>query len=190
MTDSDLIQRLTLRDETAFKELIEKYQKLVYNACFHLLHHPLDAEDVAQEVFIEVFESIHQFRNESKLSTWLYRISVNKSLNYLRKNRLKSLFSSMENFFSGDRNNNLEIEDRSDTDSPLSIDYKERNIVLQKAIDGLPENQRLAFSMHKFDELSYQEICEIMNLSLSSVESLIHRAKMNLQKKLINYYKN
>ncbi len=190
MTDSDLIHRLTLRDESAFKELIEKYQSLVYNACFHLLHQNLDAEDIAQEVFIEVFESIHQFRNESKLSTWLYRISINKSLNHLRKNKLKGMLNSIENFFSGDRISKLEIEDASALNSPLTIDYKERNHVLQTAIGSLPENQRLAFSMHKLDELPYQEISEIMNLSLASVESLIHRAKMNLQKKLINYYKS
>ena len=189
MTDSDLIQQLSLRDETAFKELIEKYQSLVFNACFHLLHQTMDAEDIAQEVFIEVFESIHQFRNESKLSTWLYRISINKSLNHLRKNRMKGFLNSIESFFSGERNTKLEIEDTSALSSPFNIEYKERNKVLQQAIDSLPENQRLAFSMHKLDELSYQEISEIMNLSLASVESLIHRAKMNLQKRLINYYK-
>lgn len=190
MTDSDLIHRLTLRDETAFRELIEKYQSMVYNACFHLLHQSMDAEDIAQEVFIEVFESIHQFRNESKLSTWLYRITINKSLNHLRKNKLKGMIHSIESFFSGDRNNKLEIEDTSASNSPITIDYQERNNILQKAIGSLPENQRLAFSMHKLDELSYLEISEIMNLSLPSVESLIHRAKMNLQKKLINYYKS
>jgi RNA polymerase sigma-70 factor, ECF subfamily len=189
MTDSELIQRLTKQDESAFKELIEKYQSLVFNACFNLVHQTLDSEDIAQEVFIEVFESIHQFRNESKLSTWLYRIAINKSLNHLRKNKLKSLLSSIENFFSGEHSNKLEIEDPSALSSPFNIEYKERNKVLQSAIDSLPENQRLAFSMHKLDELSYQEISEIMNLSLASVESLIHRAKMNLQKKLINYYK-
>lgn len=190
MTDAELIQCLIEQDEAAYRELIDKYKSLVYNACFHLLHDAMDSEDIAQEVFIEVFDSIKQFRNESKLSTWLYRISINKSLNHLRKNKLKGMFRSLENFFSGEKNNQLDLEDVSAGSSPFTIEYQERNQVLQKAIGSLSENQRLAFSLHKLDDLSYQEISEIMNLSLSSVESLIHRAKLNLQKKLINYYKN
>lgn len=191
MDDRDLIQRLTAHDETAFKEIVEKYQSLVINACFHILQKKMDAEDIAQEVFIEVFESIHQFRHESKLSTWLYRISINKSLNHLRKHKWKILVKSIDGFFEGDQKNvALEIEDQSANDSPDNIEYKERNRVLQSAINSLPKNQQIAFTLSKFDELPYQEISAIMNLSLSSVESLIHRAKLNLQKKLINYYKN
>ena len=190
MTDAELIQRLIDRDNAAFKDLVEKYQSMVYKACYNLLRQPEDAEDIAQDVFIEVFESIDQFRNLSKLSTWLYRIAINKSLNHLRKTKRKSLISSIERFFTGEKETALEIEDKGANDSPFNIEYTERSKVLQFAIDSLPENQRIAFTMNKFDELSYQEITEIMGLSISSVESLIHRAKLNLQKKLTNYYKN
>jgi RNA polymerase sigma-70 factor, ECF subfamily len=190
MTDEDLIQRLIARDNSAFRELVEKYQSMVFKTCFGLLRQSEDAEDIAQDVFIEVFQSIEQFRQQSKLSTWLYRISINKSLNHLRKNKVKNLMNSIEHFLFREKSSKLDIEDTNANDSPYSIDYRERSGILQKAIDSLPDNQRIAFSLCKYDELSYQEIMEIMNLSLPSVESLIHRAKLNLQKKLINYYKN
>lgn len=189
MTDEDLILGLNAKDNVAFRELVEKYQSMVYKACFNLIRQPEDAEDIAQDVFIEVFESISQFRFQSKLSTWLYRIAINKSLNHIRKSKGKTMINSI-NFFANNKNNELEIEDKSANNSPYSIDYNERGKVLQEAINSLSENQRIAFTLNKFDELSYQEITEIMNLSLSSVESLIHRAKINLQKKLEAYYKN
>jgi RNA polymerase sigma-70 factor (ECF subfamily) len=190
MTDKELIRRLIDGDQEAFRSLVDNYQDLVFNTCYNLIRNTEDAEDVAQDVFIEIYESIHQFRSESKLSTWLYRIAINKSLNHIRKYKWKSRVSSIENFFAGEKNVKLEIEDPHAHNSPESIDYSERAKVLQNAINNLPENQRIAFTLCKYDELSYQEITEIMNLSLSSVESLIHRAKLNLQKKLVNYYKN
>jgi RNA polymerase sigma-70 factor, ECF subfamily len=190
MTDSELICGLLEHNEVVFRVLVEKYQKLVYNACYNLIKQREDAEDVAQDVFIEIYESIHQFRNESKLSTWLYRIAINKSLNHIRKHKWKSMVFSFETFFTGEKNVRLEIEDSNALNSPETLDYTERTLVLKKAMDSLPENQRIAFTLCKYDELSYQEISEIMNLSISSIESLIHRAKLGLQKKLISYYKN
>jgi RNA polymerase sigma-70 factor (ECF subfamily) len=190
MSDSDLIKELIDKQPQAFRQLIEKYQRLVFNACYNLTRSTQDAEDITQEVFIEVYESVHQFRHESKLSTWLYRVAVNKSLNHLRKNRMKNMLHSIEQFFKNDNGAQLDIEDPSAANTPYSIDYTERSQVLMKAINSLPENQRIAFTLNKYDELSYQEITEIMGISLSSVESLIHRAKLNLQKKLITYYKN
>lgn len=189
MTDAELVKRLIDGDNSAFRELVDAYQNMVFKTCYHLLRHSQEAEDIAQDVFIEVYESIGQFRNQSKLSTWLYRIAINKSLNQLRKTKWKSMINSIDHFFS-DKQNGFEIEDPSAQNSPHCIDYKERSKVMQTAISSLSENQRVAFTLNKFDELSYQEISEIMGLSLSSVESLIHRAKLNLQKKLILYYKN
>jgi RNA polymerase sigma-70 factor (ECF subfamily) len=189
MTDEELVLGLNAKDNAAFRELVKKYQSMVYKACFNLIRQPEDAEDIAQDVFIEVFESIGQFRLQSKLSTWLYRIAINKSLNHIRKTKWKAMINSI-NILTKNKSNELEIEDKSANNSPYSIDYNERGKVLQEAINSLPENQRIAFTLNKFDDLSYQEITEIMDLSLSSVESLIHRAKINLQKKLVNYYKN
>lgn len=190
MSDNELIHRLINGNEDAFKQLVEQYKGLVYNTCYHITRNIEDAEDIAQDVFVEIYESINKFRNESKLSTWLYRIAINKSLNHIRKYKWKSKVSSIENFFTGDKSTKLEIEDPDANNSPGNIEYTERGRVLQNALNSLSENQRIAFTLSKYDELSYQEISEVMNLSLSSVESLIHRAKLNLQKKLVDYYKN
>jgi RNA polymerase sigma-70 factor, ECF subfamily len=190
MTDPELVQGLIERNELIFKVLVEKYQKMVFNASYNLNRNSDDAEDIAQEVFIEIFESIHLFRNESKLSTWLYRIAINKTLNHIRKHKWKSRVHSLENFFSGEKNVKLDIEDKGALNTPDNIEYSERAQVLRNAIDSLPENQKIAFTLCKYDELSYQEIAEVMNLTVSSVESLIHRAKISLQKKLVSFYKN
>lgn len=190
ISDAELIHRLINGEEQAFRQLIEIYQAMVFKTCFHILRNREDAEDIAQDVFIEIFESIHQFRKESRLSTWLYRIAINKSLNHIRRNKFKLLISSLDHFFSRDKNTGFDPEDPSAGNSPENIDYTERAHIMQKAVESLPENQRIAFTLSKYDELSYQEIASVMELSLSSVESLIHRAKMNLQKKLVNYYKN
>src|SRR5512145_2582027 len=111
MTDPELIKKLIDRDDLAFRVLVTNYQALVFNACYNLIRVREDAEDIAQDVFIEIYESIHLFRNESKLSTWLYRIAINKSLNHIRKNKWKNKINSIEQFFTGDKNKSLDIED-------------------------------------------------------------------------------
>ncbi|MFN8256373.1 MAG: sigma-70 family RNA polymerase sigma factor [Bacteroidales bacterium] len=187
MDDKYLLDLIRKGDKNAFKELVLKYQSLVINTCHSFLRNRKDAEDVAQEVFIEVFKSISNFRQESKLSTWLYRISVNKSLNYLRDNKKNSWFQSLDLLFEVEKNlpNNF-----SDTENPGDIVEKDEcSDAIYKAINSLPDNQKTSFNLHKLENLSYKEIAEIMDVSLSSVESLIFRAKKNLQKKLILYYK-
>ena len=145
---------------------------------------------VPQEVFLEVYQSIHRFRNESKLSTWLYRIAVNKSLNFVRKEKWKKTFTRLDGVLGREKEVPREIPDGDPENMPESIEYQERRIIMQKAIDSLPKNQRIAFILSKYDDQSYQEIATILILfSWASVESLIHRAKLNLQKKLVNYYK-
>jgi RNA polymerase sigma-70 factor (ECF subfamily) len=190
MTDEQLIERIIKGDHIAFRQLVEKYKLLVHKTCFNILRHNEDTEDIIQEVFIEAYESIRLFRRESKFSTWLYRIAINKSLNHLRKHKWKNMVNSIEFFSPDKKSQGMEIADPNANNTPDTIDYNERAFILQKAINSLPENQRIAFTLCKYDELSYQEISEIMNLSYSSIESLIHRAKMNLQKKLVDYYKN
>ncbi|MFW6257363.1 MAG: RNA polymerase sigma factor [Prolixibacteraceae bacterium] len=188
MHESEIIQRLKKGDESAFTELVKNYQKLVINTCLGLVHNRDNAEDIAQEVFIEVFQSVDKFRSQSKISTWLYRIAVNRSLNFIRDNKKRRWFKSFEDIVR-DRNTgifNLAANPETPEDD---LEKRQRTALLHEAIDTLPENQRIAFTLNKYEELSYKEISEIMELSLSSVESLIHRAKKNLQKKLYMCYK-
>jgi RNA polymerase sigma-70 factor (ECF subfamily) len=112
---------------------------------------------------------------------------VNKSLDHLRKQKRRDIFQTIGSFLLNEAQEKIQSNNEpSMTDS--TNDDREKRKILETAVNSLPENQRIAFILSKYDELAYKEISEIMNLSLSSVESLIHRAKMNLQNKLTNYF--
>lgn len=189
MTDKEFVLEIRKGNQQAFRKFVEKYQLTVVKICNGFIHNLEDAEDIAQEVFIEVYQSVHKFRGEAKLSTWLYRIAVNKSLNHLRKYKLKKNLESIESLFMTNKNMINEIEDNRNLLPDDNIEQREKAHVLHRAISSLSTNQRVSFTLNKYEDLSYKEIAEIMNTSLSAVESLIHRAKINLQKKLFVYYK-
>ena len=189
MSESEIIQKLQQGDEQAFRSLVENYQKMVINTCFGIVHHQEDAEDIAQDVFVEVFRSIRNFRADAKLSTWLYRISVNRSLNFIRDHKNKKRIRSISDLIQTNPSGMLSIK-ASGSDHPgATFENSQRAEMLHLAIGSLPDNQKVAFTLNKYEDLSYQEIAEVMAISLSSVESLIHRAKKNLQKKLYDCYK-
>ncbi len=187
MSESHFISQLQQKDQTAFRELVAEYSKKVFNTALGILQNAEDAEDISQEVFIEVFHSIGQFKGDAKLATWIYRITVTKSLEFLRKkNRLKR-FAFVQNIFG--KESILPEKDNPHFYHPgVQLENKERASILFKAIDQLPENQKSAFVLHKLEDLSYVEIAEVMKVSLSSIESLMFRAKQNLKKLLSDYY--
>lgn len=188
MDEKVLIKSLQQGNEHAFKQLVDLYQDNVYNTVLGFLHSPEDAEDVAQDVFIEIFYAIGKFREEAKLSTWIYRIVVNKSLEHIRRQKRQKRFAFFTNIFEVSENKKLHV---TDFEHPgVQLEHKENAKVLFAAISKLPENQKIAFTLHKVEGLSYQEVCKIMQLSLSSVESLMFRAKKNLKKLLADFYKN
>jgi len=185
--EKEQINRLKAGNEDSFKRLVELYKDNVLNTCYHFLHNELDAEDLAQEVFIEVFRSIDHFRENAQLSTWIYRIAVNKSLDFVRKKKRKKRFSfvvSLAGFGEEEKELPLPAPSNPQTD----LEQKERIQILNQAISSLPENQKVAITLSKYEGFSNKEIAEIMDTSVSAVESLIHRAKNNLQKKLYNFY--
>jgi len=183
-----LIEKLKQGDEAAFKEVVETWQNMVYNTALGILQNAEDAEDVAQEAFVQAFESIKTFKAESKFSTWLYRITISKALDHLRRKKRKKRFAYLQSLFGVDSE---AIAEKPDFNHPgVALDNKERAAVLFKAINQLPENQKIAFTLHKLEGLSYHEISEVMKTSLSSVESLMHRAKTNLRKWLEKYYES
>ncbi len=180
MTEIELIQGLRNGDEAAFKFLVDNYKDRVFNTAIGIVQNAEDAEDVAQEVFIQVFRSIHSFKAESKLSTWMYRITTTRSLDLLRSRKSKKRFGFLQRLF-GDGNEPLyEIPDFNHPG--VAMDRKENASKLFKAINQLPENQKTAFTLHKLEDLSYQEISDIMQTSVPAIESLMHRAKQNLRK--------
>jgi RNA polymerase sigma factor (sigma-70 family) len=190
LTDLTFISDLKAGKPLAYNQLLNEYQQKVFHTCLSFTSSKEDAEDVAQEVFLEVFKSISKFKADSKLSTWIYRIATNKSLEFLRKKNAKKRFA----FFSTILGSEIPLDKTSyfsDFNHPgFLIENKEKGAILFSAIQQLPEQQRIVFTLHKVDGKSYQEIVEITGKSLSSVESVLFRAKKGLQEKLENFYKN
>jgi RNA polymerase sigma factor (sigma-70 family) len=185
--EEQLLNGLKEGDTTAYKELVKLFSDKVFNTSVSILQNNEDAEDITQEVFIEVFRSIHNFKGEAKLSTWIYRITVIKAFEFLRKKKRKKRFAIVQSLFG--------IESvLPETDVPhfyhpgVQLENKERSSILFTAIDQLAENQKTAFILHKIEGLSYAEVADVMKTSVPSVESLLFRAKQNLQKLLVNYY--
>jgi len=179
LNESELVALLKLKDRQAFKEMVETWQDMVYNTSIGFLQNEEDAEDISQEVFIKVYQSIYSFKGQSKLSTWIYRITVSKCLDHLRKKKRKKRFAFIQGLYSND--NNLAIEPPDFVHPGIKTENKEISVALFKAIDKLPPNQKTAFVLNKIEELSYHEISEVMDSSESAVDSLLQRAKKNLQ---------
>ncbi|MBN2011730.1 sigma-70 family RNA polymerase sigma factor [candidate division KSB1 bacterium] len=186
--ETELKHQLQADNEAYFETIVKTYQDNVLNTCYHFLHDKLDAEDVAQDVFIEIFRSIGKYREEAQLSTWIYRIAVNKSLDFIRKKKRKKRFAYMVNLWGGtDDETQLQLSSPENPENDL--EQQEQIDILNSAINALPENQKIALTLSKYDGLSNKQIADILDISLSAVESLIHRAKQNLQKRLYNYFK-
>jgi RNA polymerase sigma-70 factor (ECF subfamily) len=190
LTEENLIAQLKSGKQTAFSQLLDDYQQKVFGTCISFVPNKEDAEDIAQEVFLEVFRSISKFKGDSKLSTWIYKIATNKCLEFIRKKNTKKRFAFMQTILG----NEIPLDKTSyftEVNHPgILLENKEKSATIFKAINTLPEAQRIVFTLAKIDDKSYQEIVEITGKSLSSVESLMFRAKKSLQEKLINFYKN
>lgn len=176
---------------TDFTELYQKYNALVYNLALSYVQNAEDAEEITQDVFIQLHQSMAGFKNQSSLKTWIYRIAINKSLDYLKHKKSQKRF-----FIFGKRSENeFEIQNISNFEHPgILLENKEKSKVLFGVINQLAANQKTAFILSKIDGLSNPEIATIMELTVSSVESLLFRAKENLKKKLADkfeeYHKN
>lgn len=185
MTEQELIQGLKTGSEHAYKELVDTRQSLVFNTIIGFLQNQEDAEDVAQDVFIKIFESIHQFKGESALSTWIYRVAVTSALEFLRKKKRKKRFGFLRPILGEDNEPTVDVPDFHHPG--VQLDNKEKAAILFKSIRQLPGNQQIAFILNKVEGLSYQEVANIMQTSLSAIESLLHRAKSNLKEILKNF---
>ena len=187
MSEWILIDQLKQGNEAAFKTIVETWQDMVYNTALGIIQNTEDAEDISQEVFVQVYESIHSFKGEAKFSTWLYKITMTKTMDHIRRKKRKKRFAFIQSIFGM---NDEIAHDPPDFHHPgVALDKKETAAELFKAIDQLPENQRIAFTLNKLEGINYQEVSEIMNTTVPSIESLLHRAKNNLKKNLEIYYR-
>jgi len=175
------IQQLKNGDPSEFNLLVSSLSPKVLNLSYHLIGNRSDAEDLTQEVFMAVHEGIQKFKGESLISTWVHRITLNKCNEHLRKINRKKRKGIMIpiDFISS------EIKHESQSDAPLLQEEKE--IVLQMALQKLPENQRMAFQLYNNEDLSYVEIAEKMQVSISAIESLLFRARKNLKNYLVPF---
>lgn len=183
--ERSLLRRLRDRDERAFRELLDGHRDRVFNITFRMLGNRHEAEDVAQEVFITVFKTIDTFREESKFSTWLYRVTVNHC-----KNRIKYLA----------RRHDRDREELDDTQAPAGVNGAiggpapsspddalagaQMEKLLEEAIATLDDDHRVVVVLRDIEDLSIEEICEITGLPDGTVKSRLHRARLALRKKL------
>jgi RNA polymerase sigma-70 factor, ECF subfamily len=187
MMEPELIGRLKNGDTRAYAQIIDSYQEKILNLCYAFTHNRQDAEDVTQEVFIEVFQSIYRFRGEAKLGTWINRIAVNRSLDLLRKKKRKKRMAQMRSMLSFHDFTEEPIAS-AEASPEYTFEQQERAHLLAQAVNALAENQRIAITLSNYRGYDNSEIAELMGLSVSAVVSLIHRAKKNLYQRLYSYY--
>lgn len=177
-TEIELIAQLKQGNEAAFKQVFEAHQDRIYNTILYMIQSVVEAEDLTQEVFVDVFLSLENFKAQSKLSTWIYRIAINKALNHQRFKKAKKRLGAVLSIF-----NLSPADDASDFVHPgILLENKELSESLYQAINQLPEKQKTAFVLRQLEDLSYIEIAEVMQTTTPSVESFLFRAKQNLQK--------
>ena len=186
MDDQTLIKELIEGNAKVFEAFVLKYQGLVYNTCYSFLNHREDTEDVAQEVFIDAIRSLNTFRGDASLSTWLYRLSMNKSLDFIRAKKRQKRGSGLLSFFDNDEMSRLNVQDTKQPHTQLEDEEKRQ--ILHAAIEKLPARQKRAIILSRFEDLSQEQVAEVMETSVSSIESLLVRGKKKLKVLLADYY--
>jgi RNA polymerase sigma-70 factor (ECF subfamily) len=188
LSSEDLMDRIAKGDHDAFEILVNRHQASVLNLIYRFIGDRTQAKDLAQEVFLRVWQAAKTYEPKAKFTTWIYRITTNLCFNELKSARRRRWFQ----FLRPDEDNEEAAEDLLPDRSPSAEDLllaKELSHQISEALQSLPSNQRMALVLKRYDELSYQEIARIMGCSVSAVESLLVRAKRILQEKLKNIEK-
>jgi RNA polymerase sigma factor (sigma-70 family) len=185
LNEKELIVQLRQGSEPAYRWLVDDYRNRVFHTVLNILQDNKEAEDATQETFIQVYESIDGFKEEASLSTWIYRIATRKALDKLRRRKTRKRLREIMPWWMPQEKKNPEAFDHPG----IAAENKEKAAILFKAVESLPAKQRLAFTLIKIQGMKYEEACEIMQQNIKAMESLITRARINLQKKLETYYK-
>lgn len=184
--DLELIQRVAKGDDEAFRLLFERHQRLVWSVIYRQLGHVSGAEDLLQEAFLRVYRNASKFEPKAKFSTWLYTIINNLCLNYKRdkgRDRLRVVAGNDD--AGGDPIAQMAGAEEPDHDV---LDRNERARLVHEAMDELPDNQRMALILSRFEDKSYDEIAEIMDTTVPAIKSLTSRARQTLREKLAPYF--
>lgn len=186
--DNELMKRVGSGEIAAFKPLVEKYQRMVMATIYRYTGSSRDVEDLAQEIFFKVFKAAKRYTPQAKFSTWLYRIVANHCFNYRRSRKRDALVTSLDHSFSGDENEpSPQFAGPEERQPEHQAQQRELEAALKRAIGELPDRQRMAIILYRFEGLSYREMTSVLGCSLSSVESLLFRAMRNLKEKLKSY---
>jgi RNA polymerase sigma-70 factor, ECF subfamily len=187
LTDADVMLRVKAGDESAFDYLVQKYRRPMVNFMYRMAHNAAAAEDLAQEVFLRVYRSRSSYEASAKFTTWLYRIATNLAANHARDTR----HERPENMVSLDEPDEDTGTTMDVADSKLSVEEnmvrRERLAAIRKTVQNLPERQRIAVIMHKYQQMDYKQIAEVLKLSESATKSLLFRAYETLREQLKSF---
>ena len=174
-------------DVEAFEEIVDRYKGPVMNFVARMINDRTEAEDLAQNVFVQVFKSAHRYKVSARFSTWLFTIARNLCLNEIRR-RKRHPAESIDQIQDGlEGASARQFEDVKSDAPPLALLRSELEAKVDEAVQALPESQRTALLLYQRHELSYEEISEVMQSSLSATKSLIHRARETLRQRLKPY---
>lgn len=155
-------------------KMVKEHQLFIFRTAIGFVHNQHDAEDITQEVFIKAYQNLEKFRGESEISTWLYRIAVNCSLNFLAKSKRRASLWSDKPFWESSP------KGRDEKTPQRQLELSEEESRVAALIDKLPKRQRTAFILSRYNELSQKEVAEVMEISEGAVEQLLFRARGNL----------
>jgi len=185
--DAALMLRVKRGDTAAFASLVEKYKQPIINLCWRTLGDATEAEDLAQNAFVQAYKSASRYEPSAKFSTWLFTIARNLCLNEIRRRSRHPADSLDQTYEDSDDQPMHQVEDRRVTAPPDQLLRGELEQKVEEAILSLPENQRMALLLCRQDELSYEEMAKILECSVSAVKSLIHRGRETIKQKLKPY---
>ena len=186
-TDAEVMLRLKAGDVASFDFLINKYRKPIIHFMFRMVHNQAVAEELAQEVFLRVYRSRETYRAEARFSTWLYRIATNLGVNYARDTKQERSASTV--YLDEPDTETGIMHDVADSTpgAEAKIMRRERMQAIREHVMALPERQRMAVLMHKYEEMDYRQIGDVLKLSESATKSLLFRAYQTLREKLKDF---
>ena len=185
--DNELMKRVGSGDKTAFKELVQRNQRVVTGIIYRYTGNHHDVEDLAQDIFLKVFKAAPRYVPRAQFKTWLYKVVAHHCFNYFRSQKRRSFITSYNQSFPEEDNPPLNYAESQKKQPENLLQQQELRTALTAALSELPDRQRMAIILHRFEDLSYKEIANVLGCSLSAVESLLFRAMDNLKKKLHSY---
>jgi RNA polymerase sigma-70 factor (ECF subfamily) len=178
------MRRVGSGDKTAFKELVQRNQRIVTGIIYRYTGTHHEVEDLAQDIFLKVYKAAPRYAPRAQFKTWLYKVVAHHCFNYFRSQKRRSFITSYNQSFPEEDNPPLHHAEAQKEQPENVLQQQELRTALTAALSELPERQRMALILHRFEDLSYKEIANVLGCSLSAVESLLFRAMGSLKKKL------